>query len=127
VDEPRLSLLRFHRHYVVRVGDRDGGAAFADRTIWPQPDNGSIRGVSMAHRLGRVALAALVVIALPCALTAAEKTQAVVDASASSFLGAKVVAIGGSAQVTKDTGQVRVPPEPGLLVHRQPEPDFKPS
>ena len=35
---------------------------------------------------------------------------------------------GGAQQVTKDTGQVRVPGgAPGLLIHRQPPPDFRAS
>ncbi len=32
-----------------------------------------------------------------------------------------------SQLITKDTGQVRVPDDPGLLIHRQPAPDFKPT
>jgi hypothetical protein len=84
----------------------------------------------MSHRFSRVALAALVVM-LPRLATAAEdKPKAVATASvapASSFFGAEVVRSINAEKITSHTGQVTLPQEPGLLIHRQPAPDFKPT
>ena len=61
----------------------------------------------------RIVLAASMAV-LGCAATAAEKTP-------------PGPAVAAAQLITKDTGQVRVPDDPELLIHRQPAPDFEPT
>lgn len=73
----------------------------------------------MFRRFGPAVLSAMIA-ALLFYGTAAEKTGMTVAAPADP-------AVPVAQFITKDTGQVRVPQEPGLLIHRQPESDFHPT
>jgi hypothetical protein len=71
----------------------------------------------MSRRFSPAALAAMSA-ALPCCGIA----FCVLSASA-----ATAPAVSVAQLINKDTGQVRVPHDPRLLIHRQPAPDFKPT
>lgn len=75
----------------------------------------------MVRHSRRAALVVLMAL-MPCAGTAAEKARELAAAAS-----AERAAVPVSQRITKDTGQVRVPHDPTLLIHRQPAPDFEPT